>query len=171
MIRLVFPERRYLASYIDAFDEFQSQCVSTYGLTDARYIDVFQKFDRYRLAKDLPSDRVGADYYWLVDDATDSFLGEITIRHRLNAALELRGGHIGYAVRFSEWNKGYGTLMLKLALEQARSRGLTDILITCNDSNIASARIMEKNGLILQDKVTIKDDSEEVLVRRYRIHL
>ena len=30
------------------------------------------------------------------------------------------GGHIGYAVRLGEWNKGYGTLMLSLALPYAK---------------------------------------------------
>lgn len=33
--------------------------------------------------------------------------------------------------------------MLKLALEKARSMGIEKVLITCDDNNIGSARVME----------------------------
>ena len=46
---------------------------------------------------------------------------KISIRHRLTDDLKRYGGHIGYDVRYSEWNKGYGTLMLRLALEKAKT--------------------------------------------------
>ena len=87
----------------------------------------------------------------MVDDDKDYFIGEISIRHNLNAALEKYGGHIGYGIRFSEWNKGFGTLMLKLALIEAKKIGLSKVLVTCDDSNAASARVMEKNGFVLGD--------------------
>ena len=163
MIRLVEPSQAYLDSYIAAYDEFAEAGVSTYGLTDARNVDVFAKFAAYRAACDLPPNRVGADYYWLVNDETMEFIGEISVRHELNDALRICGGHIGYAVRMSRWNMGWGTLMLKLALERAKARGIHRVLITCNDDNIASARVMEKNGLVLEDKVL----AEGRLVRRY----
>ena len=69
---------------------------------------------------DLPENRVGQTNYWLVDDEKGYFIGEVGIRHKLNDALLKRGGHIGYGIRYSEWNKGYGTKMLELALEKAK---------------------------------------------------
>ena len=104
----------------------------------------------------------------MVDDEKHYFIGEITIRHRLNAALERYGGHIGYGVRFSEWNKGFGTLMLELALAEAKKLGLREILITCDDQNIGSARVMEKNGFTLGDKVENTFNQETIITRRYR---
>ena len=163
MIELVEPREAYLASYMEAYDEYAAQGVSTYGLTDARSCDIFEKFENYRLERNLKPDRVGSDSYWLVDRESNYFIGEVHIRHRLNEALKLRGGHIGYAVRYGEWGKGYGTKMLALALEKAKARGLEKVLITCNDDNIGSARVMEKNGCILGDKLTV----EGVLIRRY----
>ena len=71
--------------------------------------------------------------------------------------------HIGYVIRSSEWGKGYGTYMLKLALDKARAMGLEKVLITCSENNIASARVMEKNGCVLEDKV----QTEAGLTRRY----
>ena len=75
--------------------------------------------------------------------------------------------HIGYGVRYSEWNKGYGTRMLALALERAKALGLSRVLITCNDDNLASARVMEKNGFTLEDTIPVTRDGETILTRRY----
>ena len=163
MITLVIPEKRFLPSYTEAFDEYAALGISTYGMTDPGSCDIFEKYENYRLERHLKPDRVGTDYYWLVDDEQDYFIGEVAIRHRLNDALNLRGGHIGYVIRYNEWGKGYGTLMLKLALDKAKERGLDKVLITCNDSNTASARVMEKNGCILENVI----DVEGQPVRRY----
>lgn len=163
MIRLVEPEERYLKSYMEAYDEFQSMGVSTYGLTDARACDIFEKFENYRLERNLKPDRVGSHFYWLVDDEADYFIGELSIRHRLNEALFLRGGHIGYCVRYGQWGRGYATKMLHLAEEKAKELGIARALVTCDDDNIASARVMEKNGFVYENTVV----AEGIPTRRY----
>ena len=167
MLRLIDPAPLYLPSYIDAYDEYAAHSVATYAFDNARAYDVFEKYDRYKHARNLPPHRVGATYYWLVDAETHAFLGEISIRHTLTPALERYGGHIGYGVRFSAWNRGFGTLMLRLALEKAKAMGLTRVLITCDDDNLASARVMEKNGFALYDKVENSIDGQHILTRRY----
>ena len=167
MIKLIVPNEEYLQSYKEAYDEYVDNGISTYSFTDASSCDIFAKFDRYRNERDLPPDRVGEDKYWLVDDEKTYFIGEIAIRHRLNDALAQRGGHIGYGVRYSEWNRGYGTKMLALALEKAKERHISPVLITCNDDNLASARVMEKNGFALVDKIIVSRDGEDLLTRRY----
>ncbi len=167
MIKLIVPNEKYLQSYIEAYDEYVENSVSTYSFTDASACDLFAKFDRYRNGRELPPDRVGEDKFWLVDDENGYFIGEIAIRHRLNDALAQRGGHIGYGVRYSEWNRGYGTKMLALALEKAKEMHISPVLITCNDDNPASARVMEKNGFVLGDKIIASVDGEDRLTRRY----
>lgn len=167
MIRLMEPSKQYIKSYMIAFDEYKKYNVSSYGFSDASSLDILEKFDRYRNEKNLKPGRVGAHFFWLVDDETDYFIGEITIRHRLNEVLERYGGHIGYGVRVSEWNKGFGTLMLKLALIEAKKIGLSKILITCDDDNIGSSRVIEKNGFILADKIENNFDKESFITRRY----
>ena len=167
MIKLIVPNEEYLRSYKEAYDEYVENGVSTYFFTDTSACDIFEKFDRYRNERDLPPDRVGSDSYWLVDDEKAYFIGEITIRHRLNDALLQRGGHIGYGIRYSEWNRGFGTKMLEMALEKAKEMRISPVLITCNDDNIASAKVMEKNGFTLRDKITVCRDGKELLTRRY----
>jgi predicted acetyltransferase len=67
-------------------------------------------------------------------------LGEIFIRHRLSAALEQYGGHIGYKVRPSCRNRGVATAALRLALQKLAAIGVPRALLTCNAANVASAR-------------------------------
>ncbi|GAA0116635.1 GNAT family N-acetyltransferase [Clostridium senegalense] len=153
MIKLIEANEKYLKSYIEAYDEYEDNHVTTYAFNDARSYDIFVKYDNYKNERNLKPNRVGASYFWLVDDEKDLFIGEISIRHNLTDALLQYGGHIGYGIRYSEWNKGYGTFMLKLALEKAKEMDISRILITCDDDNYASAKIMENNDMVLQDKV------------------
>ena len=163
MIALVKPSERYLASYREAYEEYRKHGISTYHFDNANEHDIFEKYENYRLGRNLKPNRVPADYYWLVDEENEYFIGEISIRHRLSDILRKYGGNIGYGVRYGEWGKGYGTLMLKLALEKAGCLGLDRILITCDDDNPASARVMEKNGFKMEDKIL----HDGVLIRRY----
>lgn len=167
MVSLIEPCERYLQSYIEAFDEYKRNNVKSYHFDDARTYDIFKKYDDYRHERNLKPNFVGADYYWLVDEDIGYFIGEVCIRHKLTDALERYGGHIGYGIRFSEWNKGYGTLMLRLALEKAKALGITDVLITCDDENLASAKVMENNGFVLRDKIPNVVNEEAIIARRY----
>ena len=166
-LTLVEPCKRYLQSYLEAYDEYKINGVQTYAFHDARAYNIFEKYDNYRNERNLPPNRVGSDFYWLVDPSRNYFIGEISIRHRLTDALKRYGGHIGYGIRFSEWNKGYGTLMLQLALVKAKHLGISTVLITCDDDNFGSAKVMEKNGLVLQDKVSNIINGQAITTRRY----
>ena len=168
MLRLIEPCEAYLASFTEAFDEyarFPRRSGNPY--TDPRSCNLLARFERYRNAIDLPEGYVGATSRWLVDDEQQRFLGQIDIRHKLTDRLLRYGGHIGYAVRLGEWNKGYGTLMLSQALPLAKEIGITRCLITCDDDNPASARVMEKNGFLLADKVDNIIDGQAIITRRY----
>lgn len=167
MIRLIQPNEKYLKSYMDAYEEYKQNHVTTYAFDDASSYDIFEKYDHYRNERNLKPNRVGCHCFWLVDDEFDYFIGEITIRHRLTDALTKYGGHIGYGIRFSEWNKGYGTHMLEMALKEAKKIGLTKVLITCDDDNIGSAKVMENNGFVLQDKIENYVDGNTLITRRY----
>ena len=80
------------------------------------------------------------------------------------------GGHIGYGVNPKYWNMGYGKQLLKIALENYKDLIYEDrILITCDDTNIASAKIIEANGGILDNKIENTDLGETFLTRRYWI--
>ena len=168
MLRLIEPCEAYLASYTEAFDEYRTYPRrSGNPYRDPHGQDVLACFANMRQARDLPAGYVGSTTFWLVDDETQRFLGQIDIRHALTERLLRYGGHIGYAVRLGEWNKGYGTLMLQLVLPHAKALGITRCLITCDDDNPGSARVMEKNGFVLGDKVDNIIDGHPIVTRRY----
>ncbi|HPR80767.1 MAG TPA: GNAT family N-acetyltransferase [Enterococcus sp.] len=106
---------------------------------------------------------------WLVIRQTDDCLvGMSNLRFELsNAYLKSFGGHIGYSVRPNERKKGYGKIILNETLKQAKTRGIDKVLVTCNDINYASAKIIEANQGILAEKVI--DSSDQMLIRRYWI--
>ena len=67
------------------------------------------------------------------------------------------GGHIGYAIRQTERNKGYGTKILSLLLVECKKLNITKVQIGANANNIASNRIIVKNGGILFRSTGIKN--------------
>jgi predicted acetyltransferase len=91
---------------------------------------------------------------WWVDG--DEYLGRIAIRHRLTESLRVLGGHIGYDVRPSARRRGHATAMLRAALPVARSLGIESALLTCDLDNVASRKVIEHNGGVLEDQVNGK---------------
>ena len=66
-------------------------------------------------------------HYWAVDDGR--FIGEFQLRTEFPQKVILDIGSVGYAVRVSEWNKGYGTQILHRGLEIAREHGMEKVLL------------------------------------------
>jgi predicted acetyltransferase len=96
---------------------------------------------------------------FLYDDERKRLLGAVDIRHRLNQSLLLNGGHIGDGIRPSERQKGYGTILVKLALEECKKLGISKVLMVCDKTNIASRNTIVHNGGILENEVTNSDGS------------
>lgn len=169
-MKLILPSEKYYQSYIGAINEYQSNHVDTYEFLDVKSYNIFKRIEDFRNGNNLPDGYVKATYLWLIDD--NEFIGEVSIRHSLTDSLLRFGGNIGYGIRFSKWNQGFGTMMLSMSLKYAKEViGLDKVLITCNDNNYGSAHVIEKNGGILQDKIVNMIDGAEQLTRRYWIQI
>ena len=169
-MKLIIPAPQFLGSYRAAVAEYRACGETHYAFRDPDSGDIFAHFEKFRSGIGLKAGYVRETYLWLVDG--DEFVGETSIRHSLTEKLLRYGGNIGYGVRPSRWGQGNGTLMLKMALEYAREElGMTRALVTCDDDNIASARVIEKNGGALQDRVENVVDGKRVVTRRYWIDI
>lgn len=84
-------------------------------------------------------------------DADGQALGFLNLRLRLNDALLLKGGHIGYSIRPSRQGQGYAKEQLKQALLLARKKNLSKVLVTCSQENPASRAVILANGGVLED--------------------
>ena len=87
---------------------------------------------------------VVTDTYFAVDEK-DSIVGVIDLRHTLKGFL-VDFGNCGYSVRPSERKKGYATEMLRILLKRAKEIGLTEIILSAKESNVASIKSIVKNG-------------------------
>ena len=61
--------------------------------------------------------------------------------------------------------------MLSLALKKAKQMGLNKVLITCDDDNYASAKVIENNNGKLENIVQNLIDGKIIQTRRYWIEL
>ena len=123
-----------------------------------------RRLDDHEKGIGLPKDFVPATTFWLVDG--DRIIGRSSIRHSLTPNLEREGGHVGYDIRPSERRKGYGTLILALTLPRASALGLHRVLVTCDEDNHASMRIIEKNGGVASESALAESGKKK---RRYWI--
>jgi predicted acetyltransferase len=173
---LIVPRKKYLDSCVEAGMEFRDLRIRVLGLYDPEETSaeewkraVLEKYSAVRKDAGLPEGRVPASTFWLVEEG--EFVGIGNLRHRLTESLRRLGGHIGYAVRPTKWNRGYGTLLLKLLLKEAATQGIDEVLLTCDAANAASFRVMEKNGGVLIDAFEDVVEGRRRTTRRYKIHV
>lgn len=98
-------------------------------------------------------------------------IGKLQLRHTPSRSEFVPEGfenHIYYEIQSEFRMKGYGKQILKLGLDEARKIGLKKVILSCNDTNIASQKIIESNGGMLIDK---KENTKGELIRKYEIKL
>jgi predicted acetyltransferase len=172
MPELVAPHVRFHRSFVEAVDEILASSDDDHyaGLTvippvgdfpgefytpeQLRRPETFETYVERMAGVDesswLPPGIVPATFRWWVDG--DVYLGRLSIRHSLTPWLLDYGGHIGYVVRPSARNQGHATRMLAAALPVAYDLGVDPALLTCDDTNLASRRVIEANGGVFEDQ-------------------
>ncbi len=163
---LVSPSIRLHRSFLEAMEEFATEgrgCAgddSMIGYEIRSYGSSWSKLEGFsdylrRLAtesdtRQVRPGRVPSTTFWWV--AGEEYLGRIAIRHRLNDWLLEVGGNIGYDVRPSARRRGHATAMLQAVLPAARALGVDPALVTCDVTNVASRKVIEHAGGVLEDE-------------------
>ena len=111
----------------------------------------FEELKKRSCEDTVPKGLVPSSTYLAVREKDNYIVGMIDIRHYLNEYLTQAGGHIGYGVRKTERNKGYAKQMLKLALEKCKELKIKKVLITCDEDNIASEKVILSANAKLED--------------------
>lgn len=160
-MELQVPSERYKNSFIAAVKEFQENTEIDYRgkrYTELSVSELEKDFGTYvkkekshSHGQNLPKGYVPETTYWLVDK--NEFIGRVSIRHELTEHLREIGGHIGYDIRPTKRKQGYGNKILELALQKTRELGIQKALLTCDETNVASRKIIEKNGGVLANRV------------------
>lgn len=119
----------------------------------------------------LPEGWVPADF--LLAEITSvagerTVVGRASVRYGLTEHLLNYEGHIGYAVAPNHRRRGHATRILQQSLTRLADHGIDRALLTCDDTNIGSATVIETCSGVLEDRRT---DPDGVLIRRYWIDL
>ena len=161
-MRLVDPSREWHAAFLDMAREYEAESAGHH-----RYASALRDFDGYlrrveagRRGEGLPAGWVPATELWLEHDGR--IVGCVRLRLGLTPALENEGGHVGYDVRPSMRRRGYGTVLLRLALTEARALGVERVRITCDDDNVGSIRVIERNGGVLAGRGVSRETGKTV---------
>ena len=109
---------------------------------------------RIKLPDGREVDRIPGPTRWIFaeDRPERPFIGSINLRWQekdgrpILALPEHVLGHVGYTILPAFAGQGYATAALAAMLGVAREAGLPEITITCDVTNLASRRIIEKNG-------------------------
>lgn len=109
---------------------------------------------RVKLPDGREVDRIPGPTRWIFaeDRPERPFIGSINLRWQeqdgrpILALPEHVLGHVGYTILPAFEGHGYATTALAAMLGVAREAGLPEITITCDATNRASRRIIEKNG-------------------------
>lgn len=157
-------EGAFLSAWRTSWPEPRFPFVSGYeeGMPFDEYLDQLRRFEQ---GIGLAPGRVPDTFLFGFLGA--HLVGRLSIRHSLNDFLFRIGGHIGYGVLPEFRGRGIATSMLKQSLPVAKGLGLSRVLLTCDDTNLASARVIEVCGGQLENKVM--DEASGIERRRYWI--
>lgn len=165
MAALVAPDVRHRVSFLAAMAEFVAEGraggPSSMGCELAEWADRWSDEDgfaayvhavRCDTEEDAPRPAgfVPSTTLWWVDGST--YVGRIAVRHRLTPHLREVGGHIGYDVRSSARRLGHATAMLAAVLPVAAGLGIDPALLTSDSTNVASRKVIESAGGVLEDQ-------------------
>lgn len=158
---LLSPDVGFHASFLEAMREEPGAASYLFDGDEATLADpqVFADYVTMLRADQLeesprPEGFVPGTTLWWVDGA--EFLGRLAIRHRLTERLRTVGGHIGYWIRPSARRQGHATAAFRAALPIAYRLGIDPVLVTCDEDNLGSRRIIEGAGGRFASQVGVK---------------
>lgn len=139
--------------YLRSIPECENGFYNPASLENLESLSSFKKWlvekENESLGINLKEGYVPQSIYFIMEN--EEIIGIGKIRHYLNENLLVRGGHIGIGISSNYRGMGIGTRALELLLEEAYSSyGIENVLLTNNESNMASRRIVEKCGGILE---------------------
>lgn len=163
---LRYSDERTFRAAVEAFADADPDFGFAFGFDTpvvfSQYVDQVHAWSR---GECLPETFVPNSY--LVGIVDDQVVGRISLRHRLNDYLLHFGGHIGYGVIPSHRKRGYASQMLQQTLPIAQSLGIPRLLVTADENNLASQRVIEKVGGLFES--TVQEPGALVRKKRYWI--
>ncbi|MAF91085.1 MAG: GNAT family N-acetyltransferase [Bdellovibrionota bacterium] len=120
-------------------------------LAKSNYENYLEILKHAKSGINIPKEHVPSTNLFAFNPST-KMIGRVSIRHELNDFLQEIGGHIGYVVDPNYRNQGVATKLLKAALDYSKKNlGLKKVLLTCDEDNLASEKVIVNNGGIFEN--------------------
>ena len=171
-VRLVSPapeQEEEARAYVDAFRALGVAHIEGGGaITEFEcYADWLAFNERNKSWGTVRAGWVPGETFFGVRESDGRIVGMVNLRYALSDFLLRVGGHVGYSVRPDERRKHYASDMLRQALAILNKKGIERVLVTCNEDNIASAGVIQKNGGVYENSEW--DDEDQRMTQRYWI--
>ena len=153
-------DKDILKEYIDeCFDVGEYVIHGSSKLVEMRYEDWVKKV---HMATIEPRPNQGRSNLYLAL-YNNSVIGMLYVRYEMPRKERHTYGDIGYSVRPSARNMGFGTEMLKFGLQNLKDNGREYALLVCDQKNGGSVKVITKNGgKLLQERRGPSDEIEQL---------
>lgn len=168
MLSFLLPAEENEGDVLAFYREIREAGGQAIGIGNSRNYPVWlAEMQNRHTGRNLPEGYVRENFYLCYEG--NRLVGVFSLKFELTDFLRSFGGHIGYAVRPADRNRGLATQMLRQGLVLAKQLGFSRVLCVCDDDNYASERVIVKNGGILENE--LYDPDEDVTVKRFWISL
>lgn len=164
-LRLMVPKPEHKETVMNFRKEFLNAGEKVSGGVG---LEQAENYEDWLYGKYIPHYGKVSERVFLAFDDHNDLIGISDLRLGTNDFINTYAGQIGYSVRPSQRGKGYASEILRLTLAEAIQCGFSKILITCNEPNIASAKVIEKNGGIFEKTIPHPGFPD---VKRYYVQL
>lgn len=151
-IKLIEPNIAYEKTFLDFINSFG--CFENISWAWMYWIpfENTQKFITYIKEESLSINlnwKVPTTTFWLIK--WDIMVWTINIRHYLNKRLMKAWWNIWYSIHPDYRKIWYWKEILRLWIIEARKLWIREILVTCDENNFWSRKVIENNGWILEN--------------------
>lgn len=94
--------------------------------------------------------------YLFIRQNDNKLIGMVNIR-MVKDLKDYPYGHIGYSIRPTERNKGYGKIQLYEALKELEKNNIKQCQMNCENSNIESKKIIKSLGGIFEKNIDMEE--------------
>ena len=152
-ISLELPSEKYIDSFFLAMAEFEGEGNRQIpeNMTREQFPAYLRQLHDQSIGKNLKEGHVPSKEFWIID--AEGYAGRIILGLTYIPSPDRLGNHVGYAVRPSKRRKGYATKALQCLLDEARNLKIDKLMPSCGGDNVASRRVIERNGGMLLDPV------------------
>lgn len=150
----IFIEKLHLTDADDLFDFEVENRTFFEEMLPSRGDDYYNPENFKKILEALLEEQInGISYFYLIKDKNNSIVGRINL---IDIDKANKVGYLGYRVGQAHTGKGITNKALKLLLETVTNEEVKQIKAQTTTNNIASQKILEKNGF-----VRINTSSEE----------